>query len=75
MHISYKKLWIMLIKRNMSKSELRKKAKLSAGVFTRLNKNEEVSLSALKSICVILECDIGEICSFIDNTEGEGNNV
>lgn len=71
MHIDYKKLWIMLIENNMSKSELRKKARLSAGVFTRLNKNEDVSLAALKNICEILECDIGDICSFVDNVEGE----
>ncbi|MEL7648153.1 MAG: helix-turn-helix transcriptional regulator [Sedimentibacter sp.] len=75
MHTSYKKLWILLIEKNMTKSELRKKAKLSTGVFTRLNKEEDVSLAALKSICEILSCDIGDICSLISNdknTEREG---
>lgn len=66
MSISYKKLWILLIECKMAKSELRKRAHLSPGVFTRLNKDEEVSLGALKSICKILQCDIGDICSFID---------
>ena len=49
----------------MTKSELRKKAGLSPGVFTRINKNEAVSLSALQSICEILNCDIGDVISFI----------
>lgn len=66
MRINYKKLWILLIEHNMTKSELRKQANLSPGVFTRLNKDEEVSLGALKNICCILQCDIGDICSFID---------
>lgn len=65
MDISYKKLWILLIERKMTKSELRKKAGLSPGVFTRINKNEAVSLSALQSICEILNCDIGDVISFI----------
>ena len=69
MSISYKKLWILLIERKMTKSELRKQAHLSPGVFTRLNKDEEVSLGALKNICAILQCDIGDICSFIDEDE------
>lgn len=69
MQVSYKKLWILLIEKNMSKSELRKKAKLSPGVFTRLNKDEEVSLGALESICKILNCDIGDVCSFVERQE------
>nr|WP_312580091.1 helix-turn-helix transcriptional regulator [Sedimentibacter sp.] len=67
MRITYKKLWILLIEKNMTKSNLRKKAHLSPGVFTRLNKDEEVSIGALKSICEILHCDIGDICSFTEN--------
>lgn len=65
MNISYKKLWIELIKRDIKKSDLRKLTGLSAGTITKLNKNELVSVAVLLSICDVLQCDIGEICSAI----------
>lgn len=69
MNISYKKLWIELIKRDIKKSELRKLTGLSAGTITRLNKNEPVSITVLLSICKVLDCDIGDICSAVSDTE------
>lgn len=65
MKISYKKLWIELIKRDIKKSDLRKLTGLSAGTITKLNKNEPVSIAVLISICEVLNCDIGDICSVI----------
>ena len=65
MNISYKKLWIELINRDIKKSELRKLTGLSAGTITKLNKNEPVSIAVLLSICEALNCDIGDICSAI----------
>jgi DNA-binding Xre family transcriptional regulator len=67
MKISYKKLWIELIKRDLKKSDLRKLTGLSAGTITKLNKNEPVSIAVLLSICEVLNCDIGDICSAIPN--------
>ena len=65
MNISYKKLWIELINRDIKKSELRKLTGLSAGTITKLNKNEPVSIAVLLSICEVLNCDIGDICSAV----------
>lgn len=65
MNISYKKLWIELIERDIKKSDLRKLTGLSAGTITKLNKNEPVSIAVLLSICDVLQCDIGDICSAI----------
>ncbi len=65
MNISYKKLWIELIERDIKKSDLRKLTGLSAGTITKLNKNEPVSITVLLSICDVLQCDIGDICSAI----------
>lgn len=65
MNISYKKLWIELIKRDIKKSDLRKITGLSAGTITKLNKNEHVSIAVLLSICDVLKCDFGDICSAI----------
>ena len=67
MNISYKKLWIELIKRDIKKSDLRKSTGLSAGTITKLNKNEPVSIAVLLSICEVLHCDIGDICSAVSD--------
>lgn len=69
MNISYKKLWIKLIEKDIKKSDLRKLTGLSAGTITRLNKNEPVSITVLLSICEILNCDIGDICSAVTDAE------
>lgn len=63
MNISYKKLWIKLIEKDIKKSDLRKRTGLSTGTITRLNKNEPVSIAVLLTLCELLSCDIGDICS------------
>ncbi len=65
MKISYKKLWVMLIEREISKAVFRKETELSPGTMSKLNKNEEVALSVLLRICEYLNCDIGDICEAI----------
>ena len=65
MGISYKKLWVLLIDRDIKKSSFRKELNLSSGTWTKLNKGEEVSLSILLRICDYLYCDIGDICEAV----------
>ena len=65
MGISYKKLWVLLIDRDIKKSSFRKELNLSSGTWTKLNKGEEVSLSILLRICGYLNCDIGDICEAV----------
>jgi len=65
MGISYKKLWVLLIDRDIKKSSFRKEINLSSGTWTKLNKGEEVSLSILLRICGYLNCDIGDICEAV----------
>ncbi len=67
--ISYKKLWILLINKDISPSELRKELNIATGTMTKLRKNEEVALSVLLRICEYLECDIGDICEAVDKIE------
>ena len=74
MKISYKKLWIELINRDIKKSHFKKLTGLSAGTITKLNKNEPVSITVLLSICEDLQCDIGDICSAVlDGNVTDGN--
>lgn len=65
MKMSYKKLWMILLERDISKARLREDLKLSTGTMSKLNKNEEVALSVLMRICEYLDCDIGDVCSAI----------
>ncbi len=66
MPVSYKKLWILLIERGISKVQFREMAKISTATLTKLNKNEYVALEVLTRICKALECDIGDIVE-VDN--------
>ena len=65
MKISYKKLWVLLIEKEISKPKLRKDLKLATGTMSELNKGEEVALSILLRICEYLDCDIGDICEAV----------
>ena len=65
MGISYKKLWVLLIDRDIKRSSFRKELNLSSGTWTKLNQGEEVSLSILLRICDYLNCDIGDICEAV----------
>ena len=51
MKISYKKLWVLLIQRDISKVTLRKEVGIAAGTMSKLNKGEEVALPILLRIC------------------------
>lgn len=65
MKISYKKLWMQLIQKDIAKVMLRKELGFSTSTMSKLNKNEAVSLSVLLRICDYLDCDIGDICEAV----------
>lgn len=69
MKISYKKLWILLIEKDIIPATLRKDLCIATGTMTKLRKNEEVALSVLLRICGYLHCNIGDICDAIEETE------
>lgn len=59
--ISYKPLWKLLIDRDMTKTELRKKTEIAASTFTKMNNEQMVSLEVLARICVELKCGFDDI--------------
>ena len=61
MPVDYKKLWILLIEKGITKPQLRQMASLSPATLTKLNKNGYVSMEILTRICKVLGCDIGDI--------------
>lgn len=65
MKINYKKLWILLIEKNISPVTLRRDLSIASGTMTKLRKNEEVALSVLLRICDYLNCNIGDICDAV----------
>jgi DNA-binding Xre family transcriptional regulator len=65
MIVSYKKLWIELVKRDMKKTDLVNIAGISWTSVTKMSKNENVSMEVLKKICKALECNIGDIMDII----------
>ena len=71
MAISYNKLWKLLIDKQMSKADLRRAAGIAPNTFTKLNRNEEVSMSVLIRICGVLNANIGDIMDLMQ----EGGDV
>ena len=65
MAISYKKLWKLLIDKDMTAVELREKTGIAPNTMTKLRRNEEVTLTVLSRICATLEVDIGDIMEFL----------
>lgn len=65
MIISYKKLWKLLVDKEISKQTLRERCNISSGTMTKLNKGENVSLDVLLKICAHLQCNIGDICEAV----------
>lgn len=59
--VSYDKLWILLINKHMSRTELRIKAGLSTSALAQLGKNDYVSLKIIEKICNALDCDISDV--------------
>lgn len=68
MTVSYKKLWKLIIDKDMTNVYVRKSAKISSATFTKLKNNETVSLEVLMKLCMVLECDIGDIVEFVNHT-------
>ena len=65
MGISYKKLWILLVEKDISHATFRKDLNIASGTMTKMRRNEEVALSILLRICEYLNCNIGDICDAV----------
>lgn len=67
MAISYKKLWKLLIDKDMKKKDLQQVAGISSASVTKLSKNENVNTEILQKICIALGCDISDIMEMLPN--------
>jgi DNA-binding Xre family transcriptional regulator len=65
MIISYKKLWKLLIDRDLKKKDLREMAGISPSTIAKLGRNENINTEVLIKICRALSCDITDIMELI----------
>ena len=67
MGTSYKKLWKLLIDRDLQKKQLCKMANVSPASLTKMKNNGSVTTDVLVRICNALQCDISDIMEIVDD--------
>ena len=65
MHISYNKLWKLLIDKNMNKQALREASGISSASIAKLGKGDNITTEVLLRICEALDCDISDIMEVV----------
>jgi len=68
MAISYKKLWKLLIDKNMTAVDLRLATGIAPNTMTKLRRDEEVSMTVLVKICSVLNANIGDIMDLVPDS-------
>lgn len=67
MIISYKKLWKLLIDRDLKKKDLREMAGISPSTIAKLGRNENINTEVIIKICRALNCDICDILEIVES--------
>ena len=71
MAVCYKKLWKLLIDKNMNKTELRRMTGITTTALAKLGRNENVNTEVIVKICKALECNIEDIMEIVDEAPAE----
>lgn len=74
MAVSYNKLWKLLVDKKMSKADLRKATGVSPNTITKMNKDEEVTLTVLGKICKTLNVNYGDIVDYVVDEDRSDNS-
>ena len=64
MSVNYKKLWKLMIDKNLSKTELTHLAGISTNAMAKLGRNEDVRVNVLEKLCTSLDCKLDDIVEF-----------
>lgn len=67
MSVSYRKLWKLLIDKDMKKKDLRLSSGISTNAMAKMGKNERVTTDVIDKVCCALKCDVGDIMEIIDD--------
>lgn len=70
MQFSYKKLWKLLIDKNMNRKDLREKTGISSASIAKMGKGSNISTGIIVRICSALDCDITDILELVDENDG-----
>ena len=72
--VTYKRLFHLMIDRNISNAELISKAGVSANIFTRMKRNQYIALDSIEKICSVLDCQVDDILEFTsDDGQSKGD--
>jgi DNA-binding Xre family transcriptional regulator len=71
MAMSYKKLWKLLIDKDMNKVDLMAATGISNYTISKMSRSENVTTTILGRICKVLDCNIGDICDVIPDVDSE----
>ena len=69
MAVSYKKLWKLLIDKDMKKKDLEAQAKISHYTVSKMYRSENVTVDILDRICRALDCSIDDIMEFVPDSD------
>lgn len=69
MAISYKKLWKLLIDRDLKKKDLQMMSGISAASITKMGRHENVNTEIIEKICLALKCDVSDVMEITENTD------
>lgn len=69
MQFSYKKLWKLLIDKNMNRKDLREKTGISSASIAKMGKGSNISTGIIVRICSALDCDITDILELVDEND------
>lgn len=75
MAVSYKKLFHMMIEKDMTNAELQQKAGFSANIITRLKRGGYISLESVESICRVMDCGVDDILEFVPEENNKTKGV
>ena len=65
MSVCYDKLWKILIDKGMNRTDLKEMAGISFNVIAKMGKGETVSMESLYRVCLVLNCNIGDVMEFV----------
>lgn len=71
MAVSYKKLWKLLIDKDINKTKLREEAKISSNAMAKMGRDEDVRVEVLVKICSYLGCTVDDIMEILPEGKGE----
>ena len=69
MAVSYRKLWKLLIEKDMKKKDLRLSSGISTNALAKLGEDERVTKDVIDKICCALNCDVGDVMEIVEGEE------